>query len=422
MEEPMTNDHDVVIVGGSLAGCAAAILLGRQGLSVAVLERAADPAAYKKVCTHFIQASANPTLRRLGIEDALVAAGARPNRAEAWTPLGWMPWMENEEVGYNVRREVLDPMLRDLAARTPGVTLLLGSSAKAVIEEDGRIAGVIAERKDEPPRELRARLVIGADGRQGRLGDLAGVPSVSSAHGRFLYFAYYEGLELASGDASMIWFGNPDAAYCFPNDANLTVVAVMPTKDKLPAFRADLEAAFVSTIEALPHGPKLRGARRVSEIMGMIEMPNHVRPAAARGMAFIGDAALTSDPIYGVGCGWALQSAQWLADAVGPALLAGGDLPAALDGYAARHAAELKSHHALIADQSSGRRFNLIERVLFRGVARDRTLARGFQRMAARVIQPREFLTPRTMLRLLWVNLSNQPPLALAPRSHSLPR
>ncbi len=35
-------DHDVVIVGGSLAGCAAATLLAREGARVALIERAAS--------------------------------------------------------------------------------------------------------------------------------------------------------------------------------------------------------------------------------------------------------------------------------------------------------------------------------------------------------------------------------------------
>ncbi|WP_443065393.1 FAD-dependent monooxygenase [Streptomyces sp. NBC_00536] len=45
-------DYDVVISGASLAGSAAAILLARRGVRVALLERRSDPAAYKVLCTH----------------------------------------------------------------------------------------------------------------------------------------------------------------------------------------------------------------------------------------------------------------------------------------------------------------------------------------------------------------------------------
>ena len=43
-------------------------------------------------------------------------------------------------------------------------------------------------------------------------------------------------------------------------------------------------------------------------------MPNKMRPAARPGLAFVGDAALATDPLFGVGCGWAFQSAEWLVD------------------------------------------------------------------------------------------------------------
>ena len=56
------DDHDVAIVGASLAGSAAAILLGRAGARVALSEQRPDPHAFKRVCSHFIQGSAVPAL------------------------------------------------------------------------------------------------------------------------------------------------------------------------------------------------------------------------------------------------------------------------------------------------------------------------------------------------------------------------
>lgn len=40
--------------------------------------RRPDPAAFKRTCTHLIQASALPTLERLGVLERLHAAGAGP--------------------------------------------------------------------------------------------------------------------------------------------------------------------------------------------------------------------------------------------------------------------------------------------------------------------------------------------------------
>jgi glutathione S-transferase len=139
-------------------------------------------------------------------------------------------------------------------------------------------------------------------------------------------------------------------------------------------------------------------------------------------MAFIGDAALTSDPLFGVGCGWALQSAEWLADTVGPALAAESyahELGPALERYAKLHRARLGEHHKLIADGSSGRRFNALERALFRGATRDRTIAHAFMRFVARIDQPKQLLTPATMLRLARTSFGRHKAGAAGPRSHS---
>ena len=59
------GDYDAVVVGASLAGCATAILLARDGARVALVEQRPDQAAYKKICSHYIQSSAVASLERL---------------------------------------------------------------------------------------------------------------------------------------------------------------------------------------------------------------------------------------------------------------------------------------------------------------------------------------------------------------------
>jgi menaquinone-9 beta-reductase len=72
MEE---KTYDAAVVGASIAGCTAAILLAREGASVALIERHNDPDAYKALCTHFIQPSAVPTMERLGLLPLIQEAG-----------------------------------------------------------------------------------------------------------------------------------------------------------------------------------------------------------------------------------------------------------------------------------------------------------------------------------------------------------
>jgi flavin-dependent dehydrogenase len=79
-------------------------------------------------------------------------------------------------------------------------------------------------------------------------------------------------------------------------------------------FREDLEGAFARYIADLPEGPDLSKGRRVSKIMGRLDMSNIRRRATGPGVALVGDAAQATDPLVGVGCGWALQSGEWRAD------------------------------------------------------------------------------------------------------------
>ena len=405
-----TSTYDVAVVGASVAGCTAATFFGRRGLSVALLERASDIDAYKKVCTHFILASATPTIRRLGIDGAIEAAGGLRNSAETMLPSGWVPHLI-DEYGYNIRREKLDPMLRKLAQSTDGVDLMLGKPVKALVKDGGRVAGV--ETDDGP---IRAKLVVAADGRHGKMGELAGVPATLKPHGRFFYFAYYKHLELASGKRSQMWFSRPDAAYCFPNDDDLTLVLAAPAKEKLPAWRTDLEKTFVEYIESFPRAPKLATGERVSDFLGMLELPNHSRPASAPGIAFVGDSALAADPLVGSGCGWAMQSAEWLVEAVAPALETGAPLDAALEGYRDKHAAELQAHHALICTLSMPREPSFLQRIVYDACTKDEELARAFTRVGARLDHPRTFFNVRTLARALWVSATRRRRLPLPPK------
>jgi 2-polyprenyl-6-methoxyphenol hydroxylase-like FAD-dependent oxidoreductase len=410
-------DYDVAVVGASIAGCTAATLLARSGAKVALIESHSDPKTYKRMCTHLIQASASPTIERLGLRGAIEAAGAQPNDVNIWTRYGWITYAHAsapapmcDHPAWNIRRETFDPMLRELAADTDGVELMLGHTATALLHDGAgaaRINGVVVRERDGTERELRTKLVVAADGRDSGIAKLANQPTKLKPHRRFGYFAHYRDTPVVTGSSAQMWLLDPDVAYAFPTDGGLTLLACMPHKDRLPEFRADPERAMVELFAGLPDGPRLDPEKRESKMMGKLEMPNVVRQQTRPGLALVGDAALAADPLWGVGCGWALQSAEWLADAVGPALR-GGEVAvdAALPAYAARHREGLKEHEELCADYATGKRFNPAEKLLYRGAARDEYLASRLALMGGRWITPRQMLTPRTLGRMVRVNLS----------------
>ena len=398
---PVEAGFDAVVVGASIGGCSAARLLGLAGARVALIERRPDPSAYKVVCTHQILSSAVPTIERLGLASLIEARGAVRTRVEIWSPYGgWMRFPTDAPYGYGVTRWTLDPILRELAASTPGVEFLPGSTVVGLLSDDGRPAGVRVERPNHEVRTIRARLVVGADGRDSAIARWARVPGRVRAHNRFYYFAYWRGLRPVTTGARL-WLLDPDGAAAFPNEDDLTVVVAAPHRSRLAEFRADREDAYLRMVAALPEGPDLARAERASKLIGKLEVPNVMRPAARPGVAFVGDAALATDPSVGVGCGWAFQSAEWLADHTCAALLAGGDLDGALERYRRAFRRRLGLEHWLIADFASGRKLRANERRLFRAAADDPVTARAFEAVATRRRSSLRLLDPRLVLRRL---------------------
>jgi menaquinone-9 beta-reductase len=383
----MPDRSEVVIAGGSVAGSALAALLGRQGIAVTVLEKSPKPEHYKVVCSHFIQAGATPVLERLGIAGTMERAGALRNGLDLWTEGGGWYATPDDAYGYSLRREKLDPMLRELAAHTPNVDVRQGVTVTELLRDHaGRPAGLRGRTVHGEEVAVEAKVTVGADGRGSPLARLAGVPGRVQPHNRFGYMAYFKDLELRTAvpGHSQMWLTGRDVLYCFPNDDGLTVAAMFLHKDRLPAFKADKETAFRDAFAGLDRAPDLAGATQTSPLIGKLDLPNVRRPAARPGVAFVGDAAQASDPVWGVGVGFALESAAWLADEVAGPLTAGTDPDPALERYRRRHRRELALHHLQMSDFASGRPLNLLERTMHRAAARDPQTAALMAELAAR--------------------------------------
>ncbi len=161
-------NRDIVIVGGGPAGAATAIHLARAGLDVCVLDRARFPR--DKACGEFLSPAATPLLEDLGVRDAIDAAGAKrldqvtifgdDQRLDLVFPndRGAPPW------GYALSRRTLDAILLD-GARSAGAEVREGTSVDDLVFDRGRVIGVTTRGQDGERGSIRARLVVGAGGR-----------------------------------------------------------------------------------------------------------------------------------------------------------------------------------------------------------------------------------------------------------------
>lgn len=387
---------DVVIVGGSIAGCTAALLFSEQGLKVTVIEKRSRIEHYKKLCTHFIQPSALPVLKRLRLDKAIEAAGGLPNKADIWTKAGWIrsgnPYCHGKDMehGYNIERRVLDPLLRTRVRESSRIQYIPDST---VIETDtsGCEQRVVCVNGNGQKMQLAARMVVAADGRFSGMADLLDNTGAVFPNNRFACFAYFRNVRLNAGGHSQFWALDPDMAFVYPLSDDTTLICLFIRKSEWKRWREQLEGCFLNFIDSLPDGPGMSGASRISGIHCMLDMPNITRSACKNGVAFIGDAALALDPMSGVGCGFAFQSAEWLADHTCCVLAAGSDPQQSLQLYRAHHEKQLLPHAAGIhadslAEPDDGGRVRL-----YREIVRDPELIDSFLALTGRIITPQAF-------------------------------
>ncbi|MCW6006094.1 FAD-dependent monooxygenase [Micromonospora sp. CPCC 205371] len=396
-------DYDVIIVGASLAGCTAATAYGRAGLRVALLERHRSPQAHKTLCGHFILGGTQDVLRQMGFWQPMLTQGAAVTTGlGAWSRSGWIAPPPGSAVpaAISLRRHKLDPLLRDLASRTPGVDLMLGHRVVDLVEDAaGAITGVVVTTGGANRTTLRARLVVGADGHRSTVARLAAVAEDHAPNNRFLFWTYYEGATMNGPGDGQVWLMDRDIAVCIRAGDGLTQVGVFPTKDRLPEFTNDRATAFSRFVERLPDGPSLAGARQVSNLIGTTDYPCIRRdPAPRPGLALIGDAATASDPVPAVGCGWAFRSAAWLAEATAEALTNGGDLPGALRAYRRAHRF-IDKYDALGRREALAKPPNAIQRAVRTAGVSDPEIARRIAMFSMRAAEPSVLLNPKVVIR-----------------------
>jgi flavin-dependent dehydrogenase len=342
-----TLEADVAIVGARIGGSILAALLADAGHDVLVLDRASFPS--DTLSTHFFRGvGLGARLEALGVLRDVLALGPPPlprkyeYEGSAPDPVVG-PCEGPGTLGFalSVRREPLDAILLERARRA-GARVLEATTARALTVDRDRVHGI---RADGPGGELgvRARLIVGADGRHSFVARAVGArDQIREPAIRILQYRYVEGFTGPDGDPDGAEFSlvDDELVYVFPSDAGLTCIALsVSVADAERARREGLAPAarFDARIAEHPAiAPRYRASRVVGRFLGCGAEPNVVRVPWGPGWALVGDASIHQDPWTGMGMDLAAVHATYLAEAIDGWLSGQVGERAAMVGYHAR--------------------------------------------------------------------------------------
>jgi len=301
------------IAGGGPAGIMLGVLLARAGIDVVVLEKHAD--FLRDFRGDTIHPSTLEIMHELGWLDEFLAL---PHQ-KALTLTGQVGEFtvtiaDFTHLPTHAKFLAIMPQwdfLNFLAARGAryrGFSLRMRNSASALIEENGRVVGIVAA-SPEGRVKIRADLVVGADGRHSTIRELAGLKvDALGAPMDVLWFR----VSATPGDRQQTGARfDGGRIFVMINRGEHWQCAYVIAKGTLEEIQAKGLPAFRDSVAAM--APFLAG--RVGEIAGWDDvklltvavdrLPVWHRP----GLLCIGDAAHAMSPIGGVGINLAVQDA-----------------------------------------------------------------------------------------------------------------
>ena len=208
----------------------------------------------------------------------------------------------------------MDAWIQD-AARRAGATVLDGRKAESV---ERAPAGILVRgRSVAGPWQLRARLLLGADGSNSMVARTlrGGVPP--SQDRIMAVRAYFDDVEGADGQGD-IWIRGdtfPGYHWLFPTGGGSANLGVGMLASTYPRSGRNLREMLLRLIdEDAPLRHRLRGARMRGRVLGHpLTTYNPRLPLIGDRLMLLGDAAGLINPLNGEGIQYALHSARWAA-------------------------------------------------------------------------------------------------------------
>jgi menaquinone-9 beta-reductase len=328
----LTSEYDAIVVGGGPGGAAAAYHFVRGGARVLLVERSAYPR--EKVCGDGLTPRAVAALDAMGLRDTYRewsrSAGLKIHGGGVVIELPWPELTDFPSYGLARPRTDFDQLLARHAEKA-GATVWERTDAVGPLLEGGLVRGVIVQREGEDPVDLRAEVVVAADGASSRIAQALGLHRdeerplgvavrqyVTSDRDRDPWIDSY--LELWRGDELLPGYG-----WVFPlADGTLNVGLGLLNTSK--HFRnVNYRRLLAEWLPTVGREWGFTPADAISKPRSApLPMAANRHPPVHRGVLFVGDAAGLINPFNGEGIDYAMESGQLAAEA-GLLVLQSGD-------------------------------------------------------------------------------------------------
>jgi geranylgeranyl reductase family protein len=328
----VSDAYDALVIGGGPGGSAAAFHLARGGARVCLLEKQTYPR--DKVCGDGLTPRAVRALDHMGLREEYQSwsrsAGLKVHGGGHVIELPWPELEDYPSFGLARPRADLDQLLARTAEKA-GAELREATEAVEPLVSQGVVKGAVVRRQGEDPVDLRAEVVVAADGASSRFAQALGLRRDTQRPIGVAIRQYYRTgrdtdpwidsyLELWKGDHLLPGYG-----WVFPL-ADGTVNVGCGLLNTSEGFRGtnyrDLLKEWVPTV-----GPEwgFSSDDAVAKPRSApLPMGASRHPPLHRGVLFVGDAAGLVNPFNGEGIDYAMESGELAAQA-GLAALESGD-------------------------------------------------------------------------------------------------